>query len=564
MCNYPFISAQYIGGNTESYFTTGFTKVESGGQFGITTLNDSMAYLTSWDNDLITKVNLINGTVSEGFPKSIPGTMNPHGLYCDATRKCILVAALNAGSIIEFDYEANHLRTTNFGSQPLNIIGYKDKYYIADRGHDTIYIADTVNLNIVGAIKAKGIKNAFYVDMDVFNDTMYFVNAGSNNSIYRYSITNFTLDSIKNPLINNVINGIKVLNDTIFLSNGREIYICDLKGEILNTWSINVPSASTTSYIDLEVYNNKIYIPSGFGDMGDDNLAQHILVLSENQEYHTENALTICDSELPYDYYGNIIPIGTENGELEYVFTSTSGHDSIVTLTLIVHETYKSTDELTICESELPYDYYGQTIPLGAESGMIEYPFSSINGCDSIIELTLIVNQSPSADFSASIYEGVAPLVVNFTDDSNGIPTSWSWNFGDGIGLSQEQNPSYTYTQAGIYTISLNVENSCGTNETTKMQLITVGSSTGIENISESNVVCSPNPVNDKLYIKLNEYANISTIELYDNLGSVLYKLDSFESENIEIDLSNINSDIILIKITTLDNNQTVKKIVKY
>ncbi|WOX57352.1 PKD domain-containing protein [Methanoculleus receptaculi] len=62
------------------------------------------------------------------------------------------------------------------------------------------------------------------------------------------------------------------------------------------------------------------------------------------------------------------------------------------------------------------------------------------------------------ADFTANITSGQAPLAVAFTDTSTGGPTSWSWDFGDGS-TSTEQNPVHTYTNEGLYTVTLTVEN---------------------------------------------------------------------------------------------------------
>jgi PKD repeat protein len=60
------------------------------------------------------------------------------------------------------------------------------------------------------------------------------------------------------------------------------------------------------------------------------------------------------------------------------------------------------------------------------------------------------------ANFSATPTSGIAPLTVNFTDQSTGRVDSWNWSFGDGLS-SNEQNPSHTYNSPGKYTVSLTV-----------------------------------------------------------------------------------------------------------
>ena len=49
---------------------------------------------------------------------------------------------------------------------------------------------------------------------------------------------------------------------------------------------------------------------------------------------------------------------------------------------------------------------------------------------------------------------------VIFTDSSSANTVEWNWNFGDG-GTSSEQNPIYTFSEPGIYTVTLNVSDGC-------------------------------------------------------------------------------------------------------
>src|SRR2546426_1160276 len=84
----------------------------------------------------------------------------------------------------------------------------------------------------------------------------------------------------------------------------------------------------------------------------------------------------------------------------------------------------------------------------------------------------------PTALFSGSSTSGPAPLMVQFTDQSNpgSSPiSSWFWSFGDGS-TSTAQNPSYMYTAAGNYTVSLKVMTSAGQDTQTKTNYVAVGS----------------------------------------------------------------------------------------
>ena len=81
---------------------------------------------------------------------------------------------------------------------------------------------------------------------------------------------------------------------------------------------------------------------------------------------------------------------------------------------------------------------------------------------------------TPVANFAGSPTSGMAPLTVNFTDQSTGDITEWFWNFGDTSPTNNEQNPTHTYDDPGIYTVSLTVTGPSGTDTETKTNYITV------------------------------------------------------------------------------------------
>jgi PKD repeat protein len=104
----------------------------------------------------------------------------------------------------------------------------------------------------------------------------------------------------------------------------------------------------------------------------------------------------------------------------------------------------------------------------GDSDEVIKEDYIEVSGSDDELE----------ADFTASPRSGSAPLSVEFTDTSDGDPTSWEWDFGDYV-VSDEQDPIHTYQTEGTYTVTLTVENSQGSNTTIKEDYITVGESGG-------------------------------------------------------------------------------------
>lgn len=110
-----------------------------------------------------------------------------------------------------------------------------------------------------------------------------------------------------------------------------------------------------------------------------------------------------------------------------------------------------------------------------------------------IIEKCVTV-KSIQADFIADATIANINEGVNFTDKSTGNVTSWKWSFpGATTETSQEQNPSnITYTQAGKYTVSLEISDKDFSDKKVKTEYIQVidpddNSDETLSNIEDEN-----------------------------------------------------------------------------
>lgn len=65
---------------------------------------------------------------------------------------------------------------------------------------------------------------------------------------------------------------------------------------------------------------------------------------------------------------------------------------------------------------------------------------------------------------------GGDPLTLTFFDMSFGGAISWHWDFGDGS-TDSIQNPTHTYTQSGLYTVTLTIVSANGCESTISMQV---------------------------------------------------------------------------------------------
>ncbi|HXI83519.1 MAG TPA: polysaccharide lyase family 7 protein [Verrucomicrobiae bacterium] len=136
----------------------------------------------------------------------------------------------------------------------------------------------------------------------------------------------------------------------------------------------------------------------------------------------------------------------------------------------------------------------------------------------------------PTADFTATPTNGVAPLNVTFSDASISSPTNWVWNFGD-TGTSTLQNPLHNYGTAGVFTVRLIASNSGGSSTNTKTAYINVitplqswsntygvsGDSTDPFGTGMSNTnkfLVGFNPTNPAAYLHIISIANTNSTDM--------------------------------------------------
>ncbi len=128
---------------------------------------------------------------------------------------------------------------------------------------------------------------------------------------------------------------------------------------------------------------------------------------------------------------------------------------------------------------------------------------SNAGGSDSEVKTACVVVSAalpaaPVAAFSADPLSGNAPLSVQFTDHSTGIPTSWSWDFNnDGIVDSTVQNPVFVYTSPGSYGVTLTVTNAGGSDNEVKTGYIGVSAAPAVPPVANfsGNVSSGSNPL---------------------------------------------------------------------
>ncbi len=147
--------------------------------------------------------------------------------------------------------------------------------------------------------------------------------------------------------------------------------------------------------------------------------------------------ITICSSQLPYSWNGQTLTAGG-NGIATFTTSSlVTGCDSTTTLNLLVNPLLTATETITICSNQLPYSWNGQSIATGG-SGVATFTTSSlITGCDSTTTLNLLVNQAPSVSASPTDVTIFIGDNASFTVTGSGTgPLAYQWEVNDGSGFA--------------------------------------------------------------------------------------------------------------------------------
>jgi len=111
----------------------------------------------------------------------------------------------------------------------------------------------------------------------------------------------------------------------------------------------------------------------------------------------------VCDGttfEL-YDHTGTTL-LMTLNAPLDSVFLYGTAPEDTIYLHLAFYPTYSHTDTMSILGSDLPYAYGSHTFPVGTVTGDYPIMFKTVNGCDSLITLSLTIHEGRAVSWLKS------------------------------------------------------------------------------------------------------------------------------------------------------------------
>ncbi|MBT8183331.1 MAG: PKD domain-containing protein [Eudoraea sp.] len=159
----------------------------------------------------------------------------------------------------------------------------------------------------------------------------------------------------------------------------------------------------------------------------------------------------------------------------------------------------------------------------------VELTVADGEGLTDSITITIVVsvpgNVPPVAVVSATPINGEAPLQVNFTGSNSTddvAVVSYLWDFDDGTATSTEEDPSHTFTNAGIYDVSLTVEDSEGLEDSASVSIVVVD----LQSAKEIDAMIIVNPAKEIAQVRLIDNGpadrRVVEISLHDSGGRLI------------------------------------------
>ena len=364
-------------------------------------------------------------------------------------------------------------------------------------------------------------------------------------------------------------NGFNVSEAGVYTQNLQSVNGCDS----IVTLTLNVNSVINTS-LTATICEGSAYTENGFNvseagvytlNLQSVNGCDSIVTLNLNVNpvYNTDLFASICEGEVYNENGFNVNEAGVYSRTLQAV----NGCDSIVTLTLNVNPIYNTELSATICEGQV----YTENNFNVSEAGVYTQTLQTVNGCDSIVTLTLNVNPIFNTELSATICEGQVYTENNFNVSEAGVYTQTltSVNGCDSIvTLTVTENPVFDTTinatinagetyaefgfnesEAGTYVQNLQSINGC---DSTITLILDVNSS--LLDIEETEISLYPNPTKDKITFS----QAIEKVEVIDLTGKAILTFTNAKTINIE----SLPSGAYYLRLTN-DEKTIMQKVIK-
>tara|TARA_B110000285_G_scaffold37937_2_gene41123 strand:- start:937 stop:4353 length:3417 start_codon:yes stop_codon:yes gene_type:complete len=267
-----------------------------------------------------------------------------------------------------------------------------------------------------------------------------------------------------------------------------------------------------------------------------------VLTLAVNPEYNETASATICD--------GASYVFGTQTlttaGPYTELFASVDGCDSTVVLTLTVNPAYNETATATICPGD-SYTFGSQTLTV---AGPYTESYTLITGCDSTVVLTLSVENIDNTvtQTGVTLSSNQAGAIYQWVDCNNGNSP-----------ISGDTNQTFTPTlNTGSYAVEVTI-GSCS--ETSACFIV---DDAGINEEELSSFSIFPNPSNGVVNVQLSKTPtdNFSVVVI-DLAGRVVFMQNELNNDSFVVDLSFMANGTYMVRVNANGDESTQRIVLR-
>jgi len=369
------------------------------------------AYITNAQSNSVSVID----TATNKVTATIPVGSNPIGVAINQNGTKVYVGNALSNDISVIDTATNNIiATVRVGNSPQGVAVSPNgkKVYVTNRYSNNVSVIDTTN-TVVSTVNTG--KNPEGVAVSPDGKKIYVTNYGDN--------TVSIIDTVTKAIITTVSVG-RGPKDIAVTPDGNRVYVVNS-----DSGSITIIDTATNS-----VTNTVKVGGTPFGVTVNPD-GKKVYVTNNAEYFSTVSVIDTATNKITATIPVGPDPVGiavTPDGKKVYVAINLYNTVSVI-------DTATNAVTATMLVGNSPYAS-GQFI------GSI--PIQPVY---------------PLANFSSNITSDYVflSIPVQFTDLSKNA-TKWVWDFGDGSG-STKQNPTHTYSTTGIYTVSLTVNNSNGT-----------------------------------------------------------------------------------------------------
>ena len=188
--------------------------------------------------------------------------------------------------------------------------------------------------------------------------------------------------------------------------------------------------------------------------------------------------------------------------------------EKVIHLDMTATENSSATDTVSTCEEKLPFvydsQYFGETQTWSTEgTRRVNYETLAWNGCDSLVDVTLIVRK-PKVEIAFDL-DYCDAFTTTLSAESEDDIAQYKWSTG-------ETTPSITITAPGTYSVEIQNEDGCSATNT-----ITIPACKPFLNLPNTITPSNLDGMNDYFYIPQRSLIKELEFTVFNRNGEVVY-----------------------------------------